>query len=79
MSIVVDLPAPLGPSRATVSPGAIAMSTPRTAWTGPAGSRNVLCRPGQRDSGHGWTSYGHADYFARPVQPLAAPGPLNAR
>src|SRR5664279_2678299 len=28
MSIVVDLPAPLGPSSATVSPGAMEMSTP---------------------------------------------------
>ena len=35
MSIVVDLPAPLGPSSATVSPGAIEMPTPRTACTGP--------------------------------------------
>ena len=34
MSIVVDLPAPLGPSSATVSPGAIEMSMPRTACTG---------------------------------------------
>ncbi len=43
--MVVDLPAPFGPSRATVSPGAMSMSTPRTAWTGPAGLRNVLTRP----------------------------------
>ena len=33
MSIVVDLPAPLGPSSATVSPGAIDTSMPRTART----------------------------------------------
>ncbi len=39
MSIVVDLPAPLGPSSAAVSPGAIATSIPRTAWIGPAGPR----------------------------------------
>ena len=45
MSIVVDLPAPFGPSRATVSPGAIVMSMPRTAWTGPLGDRNVLVSP----------------------------------
>ncbi len=33
MSIVVDLPAPLGPSRATVSPAAMPTSMPRTAST----------------------------------------------
>jgi hypothetical protein len=37
MSMVVVLPAPLGPSRATVSPGAIEISTPRTARTGASG------------------------------------------
>src|SRR5580765_1749675 len=37
MSIVVDLPAPFGPSSATVSPGEMSMSTPRTARTGPSG------------------------------------------
>src|SRR4051812_47867715 len=37
MSIVVDLPAPLGPSRATVCPRSIVTSIPRTAWTGPRG------------------------------------------
>jgi hypothetical protein len=35
MSIVVDLPAPFGPSSATVSPGAIIRSIERTAWTSP--------------------------------------------
>ena len=35
MSIVVDLPAPFGPRRATVSPGATARSTPRTAGSLP--------------------------------------------
>ena len=35
MSIVVDLPAPFGPSRATVSPGATERSTPWTACTAP--------------------------------------------
>ena len=35
MSIVVDLPAPFGPSRATVSPRSIVTSTPRTASTEP--------------------------------------------
>ncbi len=45
MSIVVDLPAPFGPSRATVSPGEIVTSTPRTACTGPWGLRKVLVRP----------------------------------
>ena len=35
MSIVVDLPAPLGPSSATVSPPSMAMSIERTAWTLP--------------------------------------------
>ena len=33
MSIVVDFPAPLGPSSATVSPRSIDTSMPRTAWT----------------------------------------------
>ena len=45
MSIVVDFPAPFGPSRATVSPGAIEMSTPRTACTGPSAIVNVLRNP----------------------------------
>ena len=45
MSIVVDLPAPFGPSSATVSPGAIERSTPRTAWIGPCAVRKVLTRP----------------------------------
>ena len=35
MSMVVVLPAPFGPSRATTSPGAMWMSTPRTALTAP--------------------------------------------
>ena len=35
ISIVVVLPAPFGPSRATVSPGAMARSTERTARTPP--------------------------------------------
>ena len=35
MSIVVDLPAPFGPSNATVSPGATETSIPRTALTSP--------------------------------------------
>ena len=45
MSIVVDLPAPFGPSRATVSPRAIEMSTPATARIGPCGVRKVFSRP----------------------------------
>ena len=45
MSIVVDLPAPFGPSRATVSPAAMEMSIPRTACTGPCGERNDFARP----------------------------------
>jgi hypothetical protein len=35
MSIVVDLPAPFGPSSATVSPRATEMSIPRTARIAP--------------------------------------------
>ena len=35
MSMVVDLPAPFGPSSATVSPGAIVRSMPCTALTSP--------------------------------------------
>ncbi len=42
MSMVVDLPAPFGPSSATVSPAAIETSMPRTACTGPCGERNDL-------------------------------------
>ena len=45
MSIVVDLPAPFGPSSATVSPAAIEKSIPRTAWIGPCGPRKVFARP----------------------------------
>ena len=43
--MVVDLPAPLGPSSATVSPGAIERSIPRTAGTGPPGARYVFVSP----------------------------------
>src|SRR3954468_19909280 len=35
MSMVVVLPAPLGPRNATISPGSSIRSMPRTAWTGP--------------------------------------------
>ncbi len=35
MSMVVVLPAPLGPRKATVSPGRISRSMPRTACTSP--------------------------------------------
>ena len=45
MSMVVDFPAPFGPSRATVSPGAIVMSTPRTACTTPCPVWNDFVRP----------------------------------
>jgi hypothetical protein len=45
MSTVVVLPAPFGPSRATVSPGCTETSTPRTAGTGPVGERYVFFRP----------------------------------
>ena len=45
MSMVVDLPAPFGPSSATVSPGAIDTSIDRTARTGPFGVRKVFVRP----------------------------------
>ncbi len=45
MSIVVDFPAPLGPSSATVSPPAIETSIPRTARTGPAGPRQDFTSP----------------------------------
>ncbi len=41
MSIVVDLPAPFGPSSATVSPSSIETSMPRTASTEP----NDFVRP----------------------------------
>ena len=45
MSIVVDLPAPFGPSSATVSPRAIETSTSRTARTAPCGPENVFTSP----------------------------------
>ncbi len=45
MSTVVVLPAPLGPSSATVSPGVMEMFTSRTACTGPWGVLKVLCNP----------------------------------
>src|SRR3954452_3247786 len=45
MSSVVDLPAPLGPSSATVCPAGIDTSTARTAWTRPPGAGNDLARP----------------------------------
>jgi hypothetical protein len=45
MSIVVDLPAPLGPSSATVSPARIDTSMPRTASIGPFGPANVFATP----------------------------------
>ena len=45
MSIVVDLPAPLGPSSATISPARIEMSTPRTASTVPCGVLKDFSRP----------------------------------
>jgi hypothetical protein len=45
MSMVVDLPAPLGPSSATISPARIEMSTPRTASTVPCGVLKDLTRP----------------------------------
>jgi hypothetical protein len=35
MSMVEVLPAPLGPSIATISPGAMLISTSLTAWTSP--------------------------------------------
>ncbi len=48
MSIVVDLPAPFGPSSATVSPGATETSSSRTACTGPCGVAKDLARPSSR-------------------------------
>ena len=45
MSIVVDLPAPLGPKSATVSPAAMRTSTPRTARIGPSGPWKDLTSP----------------------------------
>ena len=48
MSIVVDFPAPLGPSSATVSPASMSTSMPRTACTSPPGVRNDFVRPCSR-------------------------------
>ena len=45
MSIVVLLPAPLGPSSATISPARMEMSTPRTASTVPCGVLKDFTRP----------------------------------
>src|SRR6476619_3904293 len=47
MSIVVVLPAPLGPRKATISPGSRERSMPRTAWTGP----KSLVTPDSRTAG----------------------------
>ena len=63
MSIVVVLPAPFGPSSATVSPRSMEMSMPRTACTIPCGERNDFSRAlhadpltdSCRSGGHGRT------------------------
>ena len=47
IEIVVVLPAPFGPRRPYVSPGAISKLTPSTAWRSP----NRLRRPLQRSTG----------------------------
>ena len=49
MSIVVDFPAPFGPSSATVSPAEIVTSMPRTAGTTPFGRPVRLAERGQFD------------------------------
>lgn len=45
MRRVVVLPAPLGPSRPTISPGATVMSRERTASTGPVLLMKVRASP----------------------------------
>ena len=47
ISVVVDLPAPFGPSTATISPGAMVRSSPSTARTLPYD----LCTPSRRMAG----------------------------
>ena len=47
--MVVVLPAPFGPRKATISPGSRVRSIPRTAWTGP----KSLVTPDELDGGHG--------------------------
>ncbi len=42
MSIVVVLPAPFGPRKATISPGRMSRSIPRTAWTEPKSLRSPV-------------------------------------
>jgi hypothetical protein len=51
MSIVVDLPAPFGPSSATISPARIETSTPRTALTTPFGAWNDFTSPSTSTTG----------------------------
>ena len=43
MSRVVVFPAPLGPRKATISPGLMVTSIPATASTRPSGLRKLLC------------------------------------
>jgi hypothetical protein len=43
--MVVDFPAPFGPSSATISPARIEMSTPRTATMAPFFVRNDFSSP----------------------------------
>jgi hypothetical protein len=54
MSTVVVLPAPLGPRKATISPGTTVRSTASTAVTvEPSGRRKALVRPVARIAGGG--------------------------
>ena len=67
MSIVVVLPAPLGPRRATTSPGRMVRSTPSTAVTSP----KVLCRSVSRTAST-WSVRGTSGTEAsRPVRGVA--------
>src|SRR5947209_16352499 len=69
MSIVVDLPAPFGPSRATVWPRGIETSMLRTASTAPRGVRNDFVRPLRPMLSVAAT----AGKRSRPVSPSASP------
>ena len=62
MSMVVVLPAPLGPSKATVSPASMARSMPRTArTTPPCGVLKPLGEPARADTAGGRAGVHAAD------------------
>src|SRR5713226_9303408 len=70
---VTDLPQPLSPTIATVSPRSTAKETPSTARLTPSGVRKCVCRfSTSRSAMPGWSLYllGHAR-IERIAQPVA--------